>query len=230
MLGLALAWSLAGPGAACPVDPAIGTVASTRVGLDARARHDFLAAGLARGARQARAWSLGWGLGYVLVSATQLAITPAVPAGTRTDLYVGAASAGFGALVRAVSIPRVVREQRRLRRGPRRDPGDCASVRALERALVRSARWERRGRSVLMHLGAIAYNVAVGLVLGVGLDRPVPGIRQAVIGSTVGQIMLITQPMASVATLSAYREGRIAPVATALVVPGGGGAALAWHF
>jgi hypothetical protein len=235
VLGLALVVALAGPGIArapCSVDPAVGVTSAALERATVEQRDAFLRERIATGARHARAWSLGWGLAYVLASATQLAITPAVDRGTRIDLYVGAASSGFGALVRAVSIPRVIREHRRLRRRPGPEPGACESVHALERALARSARWERRGRAVFMSLGAIVYNVGVGLVLGLAFDRPVQGIRQAAIGSTVGQIMLLTQPTTSVKALDGYGRGRVVPAlsTTPMVLPRGAGIAIAARF
>ncbi len=219
MLAAALGVTSAPP---CPVDDTVaGTVAQ---GRDLGERLAFLQGRLALGAKRARMWSAAWGTAYGALAVTLLAVTPAVDRGTRVDLYVGAASASVGVLTRAVLVPRVVREHRRV---VRRSDRGCAAVRAAEQALVRSAKAERRGRSLLVHASALLYNVGVGLVLGLGFDRPVSAARQASIGAIIGQIMLVTQPMVSARTLEEYRRGALGAWFTPLVLPRGVGVGLA---
>lgn len=217
--------------ASCPVDPSVGGASRNLEAHDASARLQFIAERIELGADKARAWSLGWGITYAVAAVTQLAITPLVDRGTRIDLYVGAASAGVGVLTRSISIPRVIKERRRMRRRSGSAAETCATVQQAERALVRSAHWERRGRHVLMHLAALTYNAGVGLLLGLAFDRPISGNRQAVIGATVGQVMLLSQPTITARALDDYRTGVFSPRLTVLgagplVLPRGGGVSI----
>jgi hypothetical protein len=205
-VGIAIAIALSGApsesrAGTCPVDPAIGSSAPAKAGVEARTR--LLEARIERGARLSRGWALGWGLGLGALTVGQLAIAPTVPVHERPDWWVGAAASGVGALTRAVFIPRVLIERRRLRR---RDVVGCARVAALEGALVRSARWERKGRGLLMHGLNLGFNVAVGLVLGLAFHRPIAANRLASIGAVVGEIMIITQPRFMMRSLGAYRS------------------------
>jgi len=218
--------------AACPVDPSVGRAAPGLAAYDEDTRIRFIATRLAGGARKARAWAIGWGVAYGVASITLFAVTPAVSSGVRTDMYVGGTSAAFGALTRAIMIPRVIRESRRLQRRLASGRTDCATVHAAEAALVRSAKSDRRGRGLVVRLGAIVYNVGVGLVLGLAFDRPVSGARQAAVGATVGQIMIVTQPFDAAKALDRYRDGRLVGTSSVgpLVLPGGGGFALRGAF
>lgn len=185
------------------------------------------------GARRSRSWALGWGLGLAALSVGQLAISPAIDAEERIDFYVGATAAAVGALTRAVFIPRVILHRRRLRREPLR--GDtCARLATFEVEVEQDAAWERKGRGLLMHGLNLAFNAAVGVVLGVAFDRPVPGNRLAAIGAVVGEVMIITQPTYmsrswdEYGTLFARRAAhwRTQP----LVLEGGGGVTVAGRF
>lgn len=221
--------------ASCPADPAVGPVSSRLSTVDASTRLSFIRGRMDHGAKRALAWTIGWGAAYGIAGATQLAVTPFVDEGVRIDLYVGAASAGIGVLTRAVLVPRVIKERRRLGRLVRDGSDPCEALHEAERGLVRSAKQERRGRHILMHLAALTYNAGIGLVLGLALDRPLSGNRQAVIGGTVGQIMFLTQPMSMVETLDAYRRGDpqgwlSAMSARPLVLRGGGGFAIGGSF
>jgi hypothetical protein len=127
--------------------------------------------------------------------------------------------------------PRVIREHRRLQRRLHERGRTCETLHEAERALARSAKGERFGRSLVVHMGAIVYNVGVGLILGLALKRPLSGIRQAAVGTTVGQLMIITQPMTSVRALSLYERGAVPRLSFApLVLQGGGGLTLAGGF
>lgn len=188
-----------------------------------------------RGARRSLAWGLGWGLAYGSASVALFAITPFVSSDTRKDLYVGGTSAAIGAITRAVSRPRVIRERRRLRRRLAEDGETCETLHAAEAALARSARWEHRNRRLFIHLAALTYNTGVGLVLGLALDRPLQGIRQATVGAVVGQVMFVTQPMTSARAFTRYRGGFVPEQGTRVqsvpwILPGGGGVGVLGRF
>jgi hypothetical protein len=219
-IGLFASRSWAAP---CPADPAIGGVGQARV--DVEGRLSFIESALRDGARKSTRWAAAWGTTYGVAMATLLLVSPWVEPPTRIDMYVGATSAGIGLLVRSAVHPRVIREHRRLRKRIAEHGRTCETLQEAERALVRSVKGERFGRSLAVHLGAIVYNVGVGLVLGLAFHRPVAGIRQAAVGSTVGQIMIVTQPTTSVRALDRYRLSF-----TPLVLPRGAGLGLAGSF
>lgn len=223
-------WLLAMPcrAAPCPVDPAVGGDAAAPTDVDRRLA--FIESSLRDGARKSTLWAASWGTAYGLTMTTLLAVAPFVDRGWQRDLYVAAFSSGLGLLVRASVHPRVIQEHRWVRRRVREDGRTCETLQAAERALARSAKSERFGRSLLVHAGAVVYNVGVGLVLGLALKRPLSGIRQATVGATVGQLMLITQPTTSVRALDRYRTGGLRLSFTPLSLPGGGGLTIAGSF
>jgi hypothetical protein len=215
--------------APCPVDPAIaGDGANT---LDVDTRLMFIESSLRDGARKSTIWAATWGTLYGLSMTTLLIVAPRVDRDSRADLWIGAASSAVGLLVRASVHPRVIRENRRLRTRLRERGRTCKTLHEAERALARSAKGERFGRSLVVHMGAIVYNVGVGLVLGLAFERPLQGIRQAAVGTTVGQLMIVTQPMTSVRALSTYQRGALPRLSfTPLVLARGGGVSLAGSF
>jgi hypothetical protein len=219
----------------CPVDPAVAKPSPRLAATATTARLRFITSNMDLGARRSLAWGLGWGLAYGTAAVTLFAITPFVSSDTRKDLYVGGASASLGAITRAVSRPRVIRERRRLKRRIDADGETCDTLHAAEAALARSSRWEHRNRRLFIHLAALGYNVGVGLVLGLALDRPLQGIRQATVGAVVGQVMFVTQPMTSARAFTRYRAGHVpesgARVQTVpWILPGGGGVGLLGRF
>lgn len=211
--------------APCPVDPAIGSVAVQARSVDERTA--FLEARIDTAARRSRIWAASWGAGLGALTIGQLALVPAVPREERVDFYVGAVASGIGALSRVVFMPVVLRERRKLARFR---GTACERLAAHERAVVASAKGERQGRALWMHGITLAYNAAVGLVLGLAFDRPVPANRLASIGAVIGELMIITQPTVMMRTLDDYRggvlRGRGTWRARPLVLRGGGGLGL----
>lgn len=216
--------------APCPVDPAIESPSPALGAAEPEKRLSFVRGRIDRAARSSRIWALSWGLGLGALTVGQLALVPAVPRADRADFWVGAAASGIGALSRAVFIPAVLRQRRRLQRYDEEGTSTCDRLRSAERALVASAKWERQGRALWMHGLSLAYNAGVGLVLGLAFDRPVAGNRLAALGAVVGEVMIVTQPTMMLRTLRAYRSGdltgptrwRPAP----LVLRGGGGVSI----
>jgi hypothetical protein len=219
--GLGSATAAAAP---CPVDPIIGEIGASASDLaDVDPRTAFLEEKIERGAYLSRAWAVGWGVSLGVLTVGQLSIAPTVPAAERPEWWVGAGASAVGALTRAVFVPRVLRERRRLRRDPTRG---CARVHALEGALARSAAWELTGRSLLMHGLSLGFNAGVGLVLGLAFDRPIAANRLASLGAVVGEVMIITQPRWMTRSLEAYGSGAVSQRQFApgpFVTAGGGG-------
>jgi hypothetical protein len=219
----------------CPVDRTITKASPSLARVSTTARLRFIRSNMDLGARRSLAWSLGWGITYGAAAVALFTISPFVSSDTRKDLYVGGASAALGAITRAVSRPRVIRERRRLARRVAAQGETCATLHEAEAALARSARWEHRNRRLFIHLAALTYNTGVGLVLGLALDRPLQGIRQATVGAVVGQVMFVTQPLTSARALTRYRAGHVPASgarvqSTPWILPGGGGVGLAGRF
>lgn len=189
-------------------------------------RRQWLQTRLDYAAHRSRAWSLGWGVSLGLLSAGQLVIAPLSPTEERPDWWVGAGAAGVGVLTRVVFLPRVFGERRRLKRST---ATGCARTAELEAAVLASAKWERSGRSLLMHGLSLGFNAGAGLLLGLAFDRPVAGNRLAAMGMVIGEIMIITQPQAMMRTVDAYGRARVVPTRPLVgpfVTPGGGGLSL----
>ncbi len=230
MLALAVVFVPRHVHASCPVDPAIEAASPDLATRDPDERITFLRARIDTAAKRSRIWAGSWGGGLGLLTVGQLAIVPAVPRGERVDFYVGAVASGIGALSRVVFLPVVLRERRRLARLPS-STSTCDRLAAHERAVAISAKGERQGRALWMHGISLAYNAAVGLVLGLAFDRPVPANRLASIGAVIGELMIITQPTVMMRTLEDYRANRLFGRGTwrpkPLVLRGGGGIGIA---
>ena len=212
--------------APCPVESAVGSTTPALATTDPEQRAAFLRRRIDTAARRSRIWAASWGAGLGVLTVGQLALAPAVPAQDRIDFWVGAAASGIGALSRAVFLPAVLKERRRLARA-RSGTDACTELAALEHAMVASARGERQGRALWMHGLSLAYNAGVGLVLGLAFHRPVAGNRLAAIGAVIGEMMIVTQPIVMLRTLHDYRAGTLVGAGTwrarPLVFAGGGG-------
>jgi hypothetical protein len=197
--------------------------------VDSDERTAFLQARIDTAARRSRIWAASWGAGLGALTIGQLAIAPTVPRADRIDFWVGAAASGVGALSRAVFIPVVLRERRRLARLPA-GASTCERLAALERAVEVSAKGERQGRALWMHGLSLAFNAGVGLVLGLAFHRPVAGNRLAALGAVIGEVMIVTQPTVMARTMKDYRAGALFGPGTwrprPLVLRGGGGLGL----
>ena len=170
-------------------------------------------------------------MAYGTAAVTQLAVAPTLSEDRRVVFYVGGASAVVGTITRIVNVPWVIRERRQLRRFLSSNPHDCVAVREAERALARSARWERRSTMLALHFAALAYSVGAGLVLALAFNRPMQGFRQLALGGFVGQAMIVSTPKVTMNALGAYRRAEVRPMASVqtvpMVLPGGGGIAIA---
>jgi len=213
----------------CPIDPALDARPVT-AHIPAEQRLHFIRTSMRAGAHRSRIWAASWGATYGAASLALFTTASQLDGPLRRDLYVGASSALIGVVVRSVSIPKVIRSHRQLERSLRSGQSTCTALALAESGMRRSAKSEAFGRSLMLHLGAIVYNVGVGVLLGVGLDRSVSGIRQAAVGMTVGQIMILTQPVTMVDAAQRYRDGQVSESPPRYLRPltlhGGGG--LSW--
>jgi hypothetical protein len=174
----------------------------------AEARTVEIEAVLARDARNARRWDLGWAATFGVLAGAQLGMAVAEWAPLQdfddkveASLYVGAIKSGIGSVSHLVLPLRVARP------GPR--SGDaCADLAAAERALQESAKKERE-TFYLNHLGSLALNVGGLLYLGLHDDAWKEGVMSFALGYPVGLLSTYTQPR------RAWHLGRRAPTIAA---------------
>ncbi len=220
--------------APCPTTRELGDATAALAEASPGARLGFVRGRIEAAAKPSRQWALGWGVGLGLLTVAQLAIAPLVDPEEAPDYWMGALASGIGAASRAIFIPHVLLERRRMRKRGRH--GDvCAQLAAAEHAMVRAAAWERRGKALWQHFLSIAVNAGVGVALGVGFGRQIPGARIGAIGATVGEIMILTQPVPMMKAQLQYQSGVLAPAPAGaratwglrpLTLRGGGGVAI----
>jgi len=85
----------------------------------------------------------------------------------------------------------------------------CARLADAERRLVRDANGEAAGRSWLMHSANLAVNAGVLLLLGLGFHHWKAGAINGVLGTAVGEAMILSQPTGAVDALDRYRAGHL---------------------
>ncbi|MFL5354002.1 hypothetical protein [Archangium sp.] len=191
--------------------------------LEPSRRLAFIQSHLHEDARRARIWTGAWGATWSVLTVGQLALAPLFSPEEQVDFYVGAVSSAGGVAV-LLAVPLTVMEDSpTLDALAARQPEsvDCAVLAEAERLLVRSARSEEEGRSLLMHGANVVYNVLTGLVLGLFFDRWPSAVLTAATGVLLGEVMILTQPTGAQDALRAYREGK--------TLAGEGLAALDWR-
>ncbi|MHB8877432.1 MAG: hypothetical protein ACYC8T_27385, partial [Myxococcaceae bacterium] len=92
-------------------------------------------------------------------------------------------------------------------------PGPCPTLASAERLFLRDAEGEAFGVSWLLHGANVVFNVAVGLVLGLGWGHWESGAINAAAGIAIGEVMILTQPTGVVSDLERYRGGELRPPA-----------------
>jgi len=177
---------------------------------DCQTRVEFLQRTLTREASRAQTWSRVWSIGLAAATVGQLTAIPFVDDGDRVDFYVGSVSSVVG-VVALVAAPLSVSKD-----GPRfarhtaagRDP--CLLVKEGELMLKRGVDSEAAGTGVLGHVGNVAFNLGIGLILGWGFGHWESGIINAVAGVAVGETLILTQPTGLASALERYRAGDFA--------------------
>lgn len=167
-------------------------------------------------------WSYSWGSIYTAAAATQAIVTtqlkPDDPA--RTDLIVGAVSAGVGSLTFWVAPLRFTLPLKNVRKDWD-NPDRCALLARAEAVRTKVASEQRLGKSWIAHAGNVLVNVGISLILGLGYNHWQAALISGLVGTAIGELNLFTQP----AKLDRVEEGpqlRLVP----LVTTQGGGAGL----
>ena len=174
-------------------------------------RMAFLLARTRSGHEAATTWSVTFAVGYLGLAAGQLgAMVLLGGLEENVNLWVGAIAAMVGVGTR-ILMPRAVLADRTLIEAlaPAATSGDCEALARAEAVFVRDAEDEDFGSSWLIHLGAILFNLARGLYLGLVHDEWISGAIGAGIGIAVGEVQIFTQPTDLVGALEQYRAGRV---------------------
>src|SRR5207244_2396735 len=70
----------------------------------------------------------------------------------------------------------------------------CSLLLQAERLLEHAARSEAGARSPLAHVSSLAFNLALGLTLGYGLNRRDGAARNTTLGIIIGELMIHSRP------------------------------------
>lgn len=142
-------------------------------------------------AARASIWRWGWGGGYLALTLGQAIAVPFLTdPGARVDFIVGAASSAVGAALQIFLPLSVIAGSRTVRALP----GTSEGLAEAERVLEADAANEDFSISWVMHLGNVLFNVATGLVLGLGWQRWESAAYNVGIGIAVGEVMVLTTP------------------------------------
>jgi hypothetical protein len=179
-------------------------------------------------ARRVRIWAWSWAgiySGLIAFNATELGRASTHSA--TIDYAFGTAGSMLGLAVIGIMPPAVLRDQPRLARIVERsrfEADRCALVAAAEHILLRDAASEAFGRGPLVHVGGIAFNLGLGILLGAGFGHWSTGGIVALTGIAAAELQAATVRTRIGETLSRYRRGQLddlvrppAPIAWTIV-------------
>jgi hypothetical protein len=180
--------------------------------IDPELRLRFIDEHLARTAHHATQWTWGWGIGIGVATVANLVPLAFVAPDQRIDWYVGAGTTIIGVVPLIIAPLDVVGDSRdlRARLGTRR-PGDdvCVLLADAEVKLVRDAKNQADGQRWWIHAGNVVLNTGVGLFLGLGYHHWGAGALNAIVGSAIGEAIILTQPTSSIGDLRTYQAGAL---------------------
>ena len=155
------------------------------------------------------AWSWTWGSVYTAGTiALGVALSLAHDHGTRIDLTVGAISAGFGAVSLYV-LPLKLTVPLRVSRAHWDASDRCAALARAERTLISVEKDQALATGVFAHLGNVAVNAAIVLILGLGYGQWTSAGVSGGIGVAIGEANVLTQPHHLRDVLARYRSGQL---------------------
>ena len=184
--------------------------------IDPRQRLAFIDDHLARTAHRAQVWTWGWGVGIGAATVANLVPLLFVAPESRIDWYVGAGTTIIGVVPLLIAPLDVVGDSRELRaRLAARSPTDdvCALLADAERSLVRDAQNQADGQRWWLHVGNIVLNTGVGAFLALGYHHWSAGAFNAILGSAIGEAIILTQPTSTIDDLRSYKAGALGPPA-----------------
>ena len=193
----------------CPAGAIAGPAVAARAG---EARLQWIDTHLATTARRARTWTWGWGTGIVAATGANLVPLAFVPRDQRIDWYTGAATTIVGIVPLLIAPLDVVKDSRELHASIAVPPASddvCRLLVDAEARLARDARNQSDGQRWWLHVGNVILNSGVGLFLVLGYHHYAAGALNAVVGSAIGEAIILTQPTGSIDDLRRYRDGAL---------------------
>ena len=195
----------------CPAPewaPAVATI-------DAGVRLEYLTRAFDREVRDIDTWSWTWGgiyAGAAIAQGTALVLikNPA----TRTDLAVGTIAAGFGALsltLLPLKLTLPMRSASSAAKQPRVGEDPCLALAGAERTLVAVEKNQALSTGIVGHIGNVAVNLGLALILGLGYGHWVAAALSGGIGLAVGETNAFTQPHHLAEVIEQYRSGGLDP-------------------
>jgi hypothetical protein len=191
----------------CPVGAGGSPVLA---GIDPELRLRFIDQRLTRTAHRAQIWTWGWGIGIGVATVGNVVPLLFVEPEDRIDWYVGAGTTIVGVVPLLIAPLAVIGDQRelRLRLDARTSSDDvCALLADAEARLVRDAQNQSDGQRWWLHVGNVLLNTGVGLFLALGYHHWLAGAFNAVVGTAIGEAIILTQPTSSIGDLETYRAG-----------------------
>jgi hypothetical protein len=185
--------------------------------IDPELRLHFIDEHLSRTAHRAKVWTWGWGIGIGVATVGNLIPLAFVAPQDRIDWYVGAGTTIIGIVPLLIAPLDVIGDSHALTarlaaRGPTDDV--CTLLADAEVKLVRDAQNQSDGQRWWLHVGNVVLNTGVGLVLALGYHHWAAGAFNALVGSAIGEAIILTQPTSSIGDLQTYRAGSFAPPRT----------------
>ena len=178
---------------------------------DPAVRLEFIRSSLNREARHAVLWTQLWIAGNGVLIAGTAGLIPFYPPENRVDLYVGMGATGVAALPLIFLPPSIERVgpafDHRVSEATSLDP--CVLIAEGEHLLARDAREAASVYTWFPQVTNVLYNVGVGLILGLGFHRWVTGISAMISGTTIGELVMLTEPKELSWDLARYMDGRL---------------------
>ncbi len=195
-----------------PIAGAVGRLAT----IDVETRLEFLRLHFRHDAARARIWAWSWaGVYSGLVSYNAIRLGLAANHDERIDDSVGVAGSMVGVIALAALPQKVMGDQQRFDRllaAAPHSPGDgdrCLLLAEGEQMLLRDAESEAFGHGPLIHIGNVAFNLGLGLLLGLGFNHWSQAAIVMLSGIAVGELQTLTSPADVGETLALYRAGHL---------------------
>jgi hypothetical protein len=220
---------------ACPA-PAEGSAALEEV--DAATRLSFLRATMDDQAARSATWRASWlVMGSFLVAYSFTSAGFASNPTDRANDIVGGSTAILIPVPILLSPPRVLADRATLDARIAQGGDICATLARAEELLARDAEDQAKATGVFAHATSIGFNVAIGLVLGLGFADWKGAASVGGVGVLIGEGEILSHPRGAIHALDRYRQGDLSSSGGSrawfiapLAAPSGGGAQLVLSF